>query len=430
MQFPCRGRWRGFFFACWGDLTRAAAVWTIVGVSVALATPRRVPCVNTTADDPPPPQRPLAELAVLFLKLGAISFGGPAAHIALMEQEVVTRRNWLTQTEFLDMLAATNLIPGPNSTELAIHIGWKRAGWLGLLVAGASFILPAILIVMACAWAYVRYHALPEVAALLYGVKPAIIAIVVQALWRLARTAVHSWWLAVAGALGMFALVMGVDELLVLFGTGAVTAFAAWRKQGAKQVSAILPPWFLGSALTSAAAQAPFRLDVLFYVFLKIGAVLFGSGYVLLAFLQSELVDKRGWLTQEQLLDATAVGQFTPGPVFTTATFVGYLLGGVQGALVATVGIFLPAFLFVALSAPFVPRLRDSAVTAAFLEGVTVASLALMAWVTLLLAQEAISDPLTVVISLVSFLVLLRTRVNSVWILAVAGLVGVAAKMI
>jgi chromate transporter len=367
----------------------------------------------------------LAEIARLFLKLGTIGFGGPAAHIALMEDEVVRRRGWLSRERFLDLLGATNLIPGPNSTEMAIHVGHQRAGWRGLVVAGVSFILPAFLIVLACAWAYVRYGTLPAAEGLLRGVKPVIIAIVLQALWGLGRTATRTRLLAALALVSLAAAAAGVHELAVIFGAGLLAALLAWaRSTSASRVHGIgiLP---LGAAaVASSAAAAPFSLSSLFLVFLKIGSVLFGSGYVLLAFLRSDLVVRRGWLTEGQLLDAVAVGQITPGPVFTTATFVGYVLGGVGGAVVATVGIFLPAFVFVALSGPLVPRIRRSPVAGAFLDGVNVASIALMALVTAQLARAAIVDAWTAAIAVVAALLLLRLRASPAWLVPVAALLG------
>jgi chromate transporter len=291
-------------------------------------------------------------LAVLFLKLGAIAFGGPAAHIAMMEYEVVRRRRWLSREEFLDLLGATNLIPGPNSTELAIHLGHRRAGWPGLLVAGACFILPAALIVTAFAWAYVRYGALPEVAGILYGVKPVIIAVVLRALWSLARAAIKTRFLAAVGTAGVVLSFLGVNELLILVGAGLVVGsgrgVARRIKGGCGPVSLFsASPLALlfQSGATAGAAAVPFGLWPLFWFFLKIGSVLFGSGYVLLAFLRADLVERWHWLSESQLLDAIAVGQVSPGPVFTTATFIGYVLGGPAGATVATTAIFLPAFI-------------------------------------------------------------------------------------
>ncbi|MCY1000984.1 chromate efflux transporter [Myxococcus sp. MISCRS1] len=370
----------------------------------------------------------LRELALLFLRLGTTAFGGPAAHIALMEDEVVRRRRWLTREEFVDLLGAANLIPGPNSTELAIHIGHRRAGWPGLLVAGTCFILPAFLIVLGIAWGYSRFGALPDVSALLYGVKAVIIAVVAQALWGLMRTVVKGPLAAVVGIAAATAAFLGVDELLLLLLSGlAVFGWrAATRHGGASGPSAgmLVTPWSTLLPLGAASAAVPFTQQGLFLFFLKVGSVLYGSGYVLLAFLRSDLVQRLGWLTEAQLLDAVAVGQVTPGPVFTTATFIGYVLGGPVGATVATVGIFLPAFVFVALSGPLVPRLRASWVAGAFLDGVNVASLALMAVVTWQLGRAALVDVWTVGLAVVSAVLLIRFRVNSAWLVLGGGAVG------
>lgn len=377
----------------------------------------------------------LGELALLFLKLGCIAFGGPAAHIAMMRDEVVRRRQWLSDAEFLDLLGATNLIPGPNSTELAIHIGHKRAGFAGLVVAGACFILPAMLIVLCIAWAYVRFGTLPQAQGILYGVKPVIIAVVVQALWGLGRAAVKTKFLAVAAIVATALSFSGVNELVVLFGVGSAVAIILSLRRSDKRALfgglSFLPlhlyrKSLLGVIAPSAAITAayPFGLWPLFLFFLKVGSVLFGSGYVLLAFLRTDLVQHWHWLGEGQLLDAIAVGQFTPGPVFTTATFVGYLLGGTPAALLATLGIFLPAFVFVAISGPLLPYLRRSRIAAAFLDGVNVASLALMAVVTWELGRTAIVDLLTIVLAAVAALFLLRWKVNSAWLVAGGALIG------
>lgn len=374
----------------------------------------------------------LTELARVFLKLGTVAFGGPAAHIAMMEEEVVRRRGWLTHPEFLDYLGATNLIPGPNSTELAIHVGHARAGWRGLLVAGACFILPAALIVTAIAWAYVRFGQVPAVLEVLAGVKPVVIAIVLQALWGLGRTAVKSRALAALAVAALVASAAGVNELIVLVGAGIVAAAsirarpAAPRPPGAAGLVAMGPKLVGMGALAGATAGAP--LWILFGTFLKIGAVLFGSGYVLLAFLRADFVQRLGWLTEHQLLDAVAVGQVTPGPVFTTATFVGFLTAGGIGAVVATVGIFLPAFVLVALSGPLVPRLRRSTVAGAVLDGVNVGSLALTAVVTWQLARSAIIDLPTSAVALVAFLLLIRFRINSAWLVLGGAVVGLLLR--
>lgn len=377
----------------------------------------------------------MTEVALLFLKLGTTAFGGPAAHIAMMEEEVVRRRQWLTHAEFLDLLGATNLIPGPNSTEMAIHIGHRRAGWPGLLVAGACFILPAALIVTALAWAYTRFGHLPRADAVLYGIKPVIIAVVLQALWGLSRTAVKSRTLGVLAGVAALAAFVGVNELLVLLAAGlvmtGVRAGTGRRTGGAAMpLLAAVPGSMAGAAALPAAGPTAVGLWPLFLFFLKVGSILYGSGYVLLAFLRADLVERWGWLTEAQLLDAVAVGQFTPGPVFTTATFIGYLLAGTPGAALATVGIFLPAFVFVALSGPLIPRLRQSPLAGAFLDGVNVASLALMAVVTWQLGRVAITDAWTAALAGVSAFLLLHFRVNSAWLVlggAVAGvLLGLA----
>jgi chromate transporter len=367
----------------------------------------------------------LAELAALFLKLGTTAFGGPAAHIAMMRDEVVRRRKWMTDERFLDLLGATNLIPGPNSTEMAIHVGWARRRWAGLLVAGVSFIVPAMLITGALGWAYLRFGKLPETGWLLWGVKPVILAVVVQALWKLARTAAHTWPLRILGGLAVVATVSGLNEIVVLLGAGVLSAAFAHRPgRAGAPLGQLVPavPIAAGATFLSHAT-----LSGLFWVFVKIGSLLFGSGYVLLAFLRAELVQRLHWLTEAQLIDAVAAGQVTPGPVFTTATFIGYLLGGPSGALVATAGIFLPAFVFVAASGPLVPRLRASKAAGAFLDGVNVASLALMAVVTAELGHAAILDLPTALLGLVATFLLLRFQLNSSWLVLGGAVIGLAA---
>ncbi len=338
----------------------------------------------------------------------------------------------MTRGEFLDLYGATNLIPGPNSTELAIHIGHRRAGWAGLLVAGSCFIVPAALITLGFAWAYVRFGSLPQVDWLLQGVKPVIIAIVLQALWGLGKTAVKTKLLAAVGLACAVASFLGANEIAVLFGAGALVAAVARvakpEEPGAPPEARNLPFAALGgAAFASTAAATSFGLLPLFLFFVKIGAVLFGSGYVLLAFLRADLVDRFHWLTEAQLLDAVAVGQVTPGPVFTTATFIGYVLGRAPGALVATLGIFLPAFFFVAVSGPLVPRLRRSPTAGAFLDGVNVASLALMATVTLQLGRSAIVDWLSAGTAALSAVLLFRFKINSAWLVLAGGLVGLVS---
>jgi chromate transporter len=372
----------------------------------------------------------LLELAGLFLKLGTTAFGGPAAHIAMMEDEVVRRRQWLSREDFLDLLGATNLIPGPNSTELAIHIGHRRAGWPGLVVAGTCFIVPAVMLATLFAWAYVSFGELPQAEGVLYGVKPVIIAIVLHALWVLGRTALKTRSLAAVGVVAAAAAWLGVHELAVLFGTGLLVAIGRSvraRKATTGGTSLLtflgaLP--FVSSTTTATAASTSFGLLPMFLFFLKVGSVLFGSGYVLLAFLRADLVDRWGWLTEAQLLDAIAVGQFTPGPLFTTATFIGYLLAGLPGAILATAGIFLPAFIFVAISSPIIPRIRRSLFAGAFLDGVIVASLALMTVVTWQLGRVALSDGLTILLAFASGILIVRYRVNSAWLVFSGALLG------
>jgi chromate transporter len=380
----------------------------------------------------------LRELAVVFLKLGATAFGGPAAHVGLLEQETVRQRGWLSHEEFLDLLGATNLIPGPNSTEIAIHIGYRRAGCLGLVMAGSCFILPAMVIVTAMAWAYVRFGKLPQVGALFYGVKPVIVAIVVQALWGLGRAVIKT--LPIAGvALAATALsYYGLNELILLFGVGLLVStgrFIASRPQGiggpCLGLLGLANPTALPVAAVAAASSAvPFGLGGLFLFFLKIGSVLFGSGYVLLAFLRADLVERWRWLSEGQLLDAIAVGQVTPGPVLTTATFIGYLLGGWAGAFIATAGIFLPAFVFVGISGPLIPRLRASPITGAFLDGVNVASLALIAVVSFQLGAAAVVDWPTASLALAAVILLLRYLLNSAWLILGGASVGLVRFLV
>lgn len=369
----------------------------------------------------------LGEVATLFLKLGVTAFGGPAAHIALMHDEVVTRRQWLSDQEFLDLVGATNLIPGPNSTEMAIHIGFRRAGWAGLLVAGLCFIAPAMLIVLGLAWLYVRFGSTPQAGWLLYGVKPVVIAVIAQALWTLGRKAVKGPLLAAVGVAVAGLYFLGINEIALLAAGGLVVMTAVnLQRLRTLLASGLIAPLHLGltSLAPAALAATPFTFATLFLTFLKIGAVLYGSGYVLLAFLRADFVVRLGWLTDQQLVDAIAIGQVTPGPVFTAATFIGYLLGGTPGALLATLGIFLPSFFFVAISNPLIPRIRSSTWLNSLLDGVNVASLGLMAAVTWQLGQSALVDPVTIVLGLVALVLLLRFRVNSTWLIAGGAIVG------
>lgn len=379
--------------------------------------------MNPVAPAGPPRRERLGEVAALFLKLGLTAFGGPAAHIGMMHDEVVKRRGWLDDQQFLDLLGATNLIPGPNSTEMAIHIGYLRAGWAGLIVAGTCFILPAMLIVMALAWAYVQFGATPAATWLLYGVKPVVIAIVALALLDLGRKAVKGWLTALAGLAVFVLYFLNVNEIALLFAGGLLVMIGAnWQRLRQGGLKTSLPP--LSALGLPALAATGFSLPLLFLTFLKIGAVLYGSGYVLLAFLRADFVTRLGWLTDRQLVDAVAIGQATPGPVSTTATFIGFILGGVPGALLATLGIFLPSFIFVAVSNPQIPKMRRSAWVGALLDGVNIASLGLMGAVTVELGRAALVDPLTLGIGVVSLILLLRFRVNSTWLVAGGALLG------
>jgi chromate transporter len=382
----------------------------------------------------------LKELAVLFLRLGTIAFGGPAAHIAMMQDEIVVQRRWLTSAEFLDMLAATNFIPGPNSTEMTIHIGYRRAGLKGLLVAGTCFIFPAAAMCMLIAALYVRFGQFPISQSMLYGVKPVVIAVVIQALFKLGRATIKTTSLALLTLAVVVALFAGLHELIALFGAGFLMGAIQLSRGRRKSLPMLALPPFLSrgvlanslsatAAATTAALTKSAPLLSLFLVFLKIGSVLFGSGYVLLAFLRSDIVG-RGWLNDQQLLDAIAVGQVTPGPVFTTATFIGYITAGPMGAILATLGIFVPAFFFVAISAPLLSRMRGSKTLGAFLDGLNVASLALMFVVTVELSHTAMIDHarpdfLAIGIALVSLALLIWRRVNSALLVLAGAALGV-----
>ena len=377
----------------------------------------------------------LGELSVLFLKLGTISFGGPAAHIALIESEVVNKRQWISKQQFLDMLGAANLIPGPTSTEMAINIGFARAGWAGLGVAGASFIIPATLITSAFAWTYVRFGALPRADAVLAGIKAAVIAVIGIAIWRLGKSAVKNVGLGVLGALAVAAFFLRLNPIAILFGGGILGMLARQVRSLPKTTSALIMPRMLPAKLwraitvaavsvTAIASAARPSLGRIALFFLKVGAVLYGGGYVLLAFLEQGLVHQQAWLTRQQLLDAVAIGQFTPGPVLSTATFIGYILGGIPGAAVATVSIFLPSFFYVALLAPVLFRLRKSSWISAFLNSVNVCAVALMAGVTFHLAVDALRGWITWAVAGASLAVLLKWKINPAWIVLGGGTIG------
>jgi len=376
-----------------------------------------------TAPSSPSNNGALREVAAVFLKLGVIGFGGPAAHIAMMRDEVVRRRRWIDDARFLDLLGMTNLIPGPNSTEMAIHLGYVRAGWPGLALGGVCFIVPAMTLVLVLAWAYVAHGARPEASAVLYGIKPVIIAVVIQAAWALARTAVKSVLLATLGVVTVALYLLGAHELLLLLGGGGILALARRLRGAGVSPLVLLTASATGPAMGGVGAAV--SLTTLCLTFLKIGAVLYGSGYVLLAFLRNDFVERLAWLTDRQLLDAVAMGQFTPGPVFTTATFIGYVVGGWTGGVLATVAIFLPSFVFVALSQPLVPKIRASTTAAAFLDGVNVAALGLMVAVTWQLGRAAIVDIPTALLATGAAVALVVIRVNSAWLVAGGAILGV-----
>lgn len=369
---------------------------------------------------------PLSELAAVFLRLGLVSFGGPPAHVAMMDEEFVVRRRWITREEFLDLYGASQLIPGPNTTELACHIGRRRAGLPGLLVAGACFVLPAALIVSAIAWGYVRYGALPQAVALMAGVQPVVIALVAQAAWRLGTTALRGPVLVAVGLASVAVASAGVHELLVLLAAGLASWLARRPARGAAVLGAVAAGAATPTMASVAGAVTPYSLGVLFAVFFKIGATLFGSGYVLLAYLRADFVERLGWLSERQLLDAIAVGQVTPGPVFTTATFVGALLGGAPGAVAATVGVFAPAFLLVALTARAIAWMRGSRAMRAWLDGVNAASLALMVVVAWRLGRATLVDPFAWMLVAASAAALWRFRVNGAWLVVFGAAAGLA----
>jgi len=361
----------------------------------------------------------LKETCLLFLRLGATSFGGPAAHIAIMEKEVVGKRQWLTHQEFLDLVGATNLIPGPNSTEMAIHCGYRRAGVLGLWLAGFCFIFPAFVITAIFAWFYKEYGSLPAIGPIFYGVKPVVIAIILDAVFKFGKKALKNWQLGVIGVATCVAALYGINEALLIFGAGIVGMLLIAGIN--KNVKSIFP--FV--LLQAPAMLTSYSTAKLFWTFLKIGSILFGSGYVLFAYLDGDLVQRFHWLTRQQLMDAVAVGQFTPGPVLTTATFIGYQVSGATGALAATVGIFLPSFIFVWALTPLIPKIRKSKVAPAFLDSVTIASVAIMLVVTIEMGKTTLLDWKTWLIAIAAFTVLYFIKnMNAVWLILVGALVG------
>ena len=370
----------------------------------------------------PPPR--LAELFRFFSRLGLTAFGGPAAHIALMEHEAVEQRSWVSREQFLDLMGACNLLPGPSSTQVAMALGYTRAGWAGLATAGACFILPASVATLALAWAYVRYGSLPQAQGLLYGAKPVMIAIIVQAIWRLGQMALRRWLLAGVGIACFAAVVAGAMPLAVLLAAGVLMALLAQaRRLQAPRLRSIAAFMAVGTSAPSTASLVSIVL-----VFLKLGVVVFGSGYVLLAFLQTDLVDRLHWVTQAQLLDAVTAGQVTPGPVFATATFLGYLIHGYSGAAAATAAIFLPSFFMAGLVGALATRLRQSPLAAAFLDGVNAASIALMAAVAITLGRATLVDLPTCGVALISAVLLIRYKVNATWLIVAGAALGLLMK--
>ena len=374
----------------------------------------------------------LREVAALFLRLGFFAFGGPAAHIAMMRDEVVSRRKWMTDQEFLDLLGITNLIPGPNSTEMTMHLGLERAGWRGLIAGGTLFIFPAFLIVLVLAVLYDEYGTTPSAEWILYGIKPVVIAIIAQAVWRLGLVAIRpAPWLLAGGAAVMALYLLGVHELILLFAGGITLALArhapALYQWFSRRTVALAAP-FLAMPVLAYRAAEPLREyshATLGLTFLKIGALLYGSGYVLVAFLQRDFVDNLGWLTEQQLLDAIAIGQLTPGPVFTTATFVGYITGGLPGAFIATAAIFAPGFLYVAMVNPLLPRLRGNIVASALIDGVNIAAIGLMAGVLAELLRSGVVDIWTGAILALAAVALFR-NLNTTWLIVGGALLGIA----
>lgn len=364
----------------------------------------------------------LSEVAKVFFRLGCIAFGGPAAHISMMEDEVVRKRKWISKEHFLDLVGATNLIPGPNSTEMTMHCGHERAGWKGLVVAGACFIIPAVIITGLFAWAYQQYGELPDVQRFIYGIKPAIIAVIVSTMISLGKKALKSTALGILGVMAAIVTLLGVNEIYVLFGGGAVGVIVYWFHQRSA-LNSLVPLSFISMATDSSTWK-------IFLTFLKVGSILYGSGYVLFAFLDAELVN-RGLLSKQQLIDAIAVGQFTPGPVFSSATFIGWQIGGVYGAIAATIGIFLPSFFFVAFSNPIIPKLRKSGIMSAFLDAVNIVSIAIILAVVIEMGRETLHNWRSVLIAATSFIVTMYfKKVNTAWIVVGGAVVGYVLSMI
>lgn len=368
----------------------------------------------------------LKVLARVFATLGVTAFGGPAAHIAMMQQEVVAKRKWMSEEHFLDLMGATNLIPGPNSTEMAMHIGQDRAGWRGLIVAGVCFIFPAVMITLFFAWLYKEYGQLPEVQPFIYGIKPAIISIILIAILPLAKKSLKNIQLGIIGATVLVLALVGVNEILLLFGAGLLAMALSWFSNR-KTINSFLPLGILQVSDVNLFSAANVSL---FLTFLKIGSILYGSGYVLFAFLDAELVEK-GLLTRQQLIDAIAVGQFTPGPVFSSVAFIGYQINGWQGAAVSTVGIFLPSFILVALLNPIVKMMRNSSLFSRFLDAVNIASVAIIISVCYVMAKESISDWRAVLIAVLCLILSFSfKKINSVWIVLLGSFLGYVLNLL
>lgn len=374
-----------------------------------------------------PHKNRLSEVALVFLKLGFFSFGGPAAHTAMMEEEVVNRRKWIDRQHFLDLLGATNLIPGPNSTEMTMHCGHERAGLAGLIVAGLSFILPAVLITSVFAWLYVEYGHLPEIEPYIFGIKPAVLAIIASAIISLGKKAVKGLETAILGALVLAAGIAGVNEIKALLVAGITGTLYFYLKNNRKEkLSSLIPLMAMPAVSTAVSGISALGL---FRAFLKIGAVLYGSGYVLFAYIDAELVT-RGWLNHEQLIDAIAVGQFTPGPILSTVTFIGYILGGIPGAVAATAGAFLPSFLFVLILNPWIPRMRRSKIMGWFLDSVNVASIAVMASVLFVMTMSTVTGWRSALITGISLVVTFVSKKSSPVLLVAGGSVAGALLLL
>ncbi len=368
----------------------------------------------------------LKEVAFVFFKLGCFAFGGPAAHIAMMEDEIVVKRKWMTRDYFLDLIGTTNLIPGPNSTEMTMHCGYERAGKTGLFVAGAAFIFPATIITALLAYLYVEYGQLPQVEPFVFGIKPAVLAIIASAVLKLGKKAIKTKELAVLGILVLVASLLGVNEILALLSAGILGLLYFYVKEKSFSGLNAISPLFLTFGL----GTSMFKISVLnvFWVFLKVGAILYGSGYVLFAYLDAELVSK-GWLTRAELIDAIAVGQFTPGPVLSTSTFIGYQLSGFYGALVATTGIFLPSFLFVLILNPFIEKMRQSKLLRYFLDAVNVAAVAVMLAVLFVMAKETLLDWKAITIALIAVYLVFATKISPIWVIVAGAVLGYAVNL-